>query len=161
MSDNYRVFSNWKRLLPVSKRQVRILCIALPIQVSLLFGVLAFTVTHLKRSMLGNSSASAVTASATRGPIQNIRFTVYDQGIYPRQLRAKPGVVAIVLEDRTRKHTRLLIEQETAGGVLPVGGMSFLVDQSRSRTEFKLDAGRYQVFDATNRENRAELLVEF
>jgi hypothetical protein len=121
--------------------------------VGLFLGVLA-------AGTLTNSETSPPAASTTRGPIQNIRFTVYDAGIYPRQLRAKPGVIAIVVEDRTRRRPGLVITRENVGGSLSVGGISIPLGQSRARTEFRLGVGRYRVSDTTNPANQAELIVE-
>ena len=132
--------------------KLRILFIVLSIA-GLFFGVLA-------ARTLTNSSPSPAATSTTRGPIQNVRFTVYDAGIYPRQLRARPGVVAIVLEDRTRRGPGLVIERETAGGNVRVGEISFPSHQSRTRTELGLGVGRYRVSDATNPANQAEIIVE-
>lgn len=132
----------------MSKQQLSILFIALS-TVGLFFGVLASA-----------SSPVQTATSTTRGPVQNVHFTVYDTGIYPRQLRARPGVVAIALEDRTRRHPALVIAREAVGDNLPVAQMSFLSDQPRARTEFKLDVGRYRVSDTTNPANQAELIVE-
>jgi len=132
----------------MSKQQLKVLFIALSIM-GLVFGVLAFVVAHPQ-----------VASSTARGPIQNVRFTVYEAGIYPRQLRAKPGVVAIVLEDRTRRGPGLVIARETLSGSLSVGVISIPLSQSRTRMEFRLDAGRYRVSDATNPANQAELIVE-
>ena len=134
-------------VLQVIKMKLRILLIALSIP-GLFFGLLA-----------ARTLTNTLPSPTTRGPIQNIRFTVYDTGIYPRQLRAKPGVVAIVLEDRTRQRRDLVIERVT-GGSSSVGGISIPVGQSRTRAEFRLGVGRYRVSDATNPANQAELIVE-
>lgn len=124
-----------------------------------------FVALSMAGLFLGVLAARALTNSktaipTTRGPIQNIRFTVYDAGIYPRQLRAKPGVVAIMLEDHTRRGPGLVIERETAGGSVRIGEISFPLHQSRTRTEFGLGVGSYRVSDATNPANQAEILVE-
>jgi hypothetical protein len=153
----------------MSRQQIRILFIVLSIA-GLFFGVLALAVAHpqffrdsgqddsVRTPMI--SSPAPLANSSARGPIQNVRFTVYDAGIYPRQLRAKPGIVAIVLEDHTRRRPALVIEREVVGGRLPIAGISFLLNQSRARSEFRLEVGRYQVSDATNPANQAELIVE-
>ena len=130
--------------------KLRILFIALSI-VGLFFGV----------RVAGTATNSFQTATlTTRGPIQNVRFTVYDAGIYPHQLRAKPGVVAIVLQDHTRRGPGLVIERETAGGNVRLAEISFPLHQSRTRTELGLGLGRYRVSDATNPANQAEIVVE-
>ena len=140
----------------MSKQQRRIFFVALS-SAGLLFGVLAFAVTQ---AQLFSASPVPTSTSTARGPIQNLRFTVYDAGIYPRQLRAKPGVVAIVLEDHTRRRPGVVVERETGGGSLIVSEISFPLNQSRTRTELRLGVGRYRVFDATNPANRAELIVQ-
>jgi hypothetical protein len=150
----------------MSKPQLKNFFVALSI-VAFFLGVLAFAVAHPRFfpanssvEMLMNLSPTPVAVSTARGPIQNVRFTVYDEGIYPRQLRAQPGVVVIMLEDHTRRRPHLLIERETVGPRLAIGAMSFLLNQSRTRTEFRLDVGRYRVSDAANRANQAELIIE-
>ena len=140
----------------MSKQQLRILFVSLSITV-LFVGVLAFKVVQ---AQLFSASPVPTATSTARGPIQNLRFTVYAAGLYPRQLRARPGVVAIVLEDHTRKRPGVVIERETGGGSLRVSDISFPPNQSRIRTELRLGVGRYQVIDATNPANRAELIVQ-
>ena len=140
----------------MSKQQLRILFVVLSIT-GLFSGVLAFAVVP---AQLFSASPVPTTTSTARGPIQNLRFTVYDPPIYPRQLRAKPGVVAIVLEDHTRRRPGVVVERETGGNTLIVSEISFPLNQSRTRTELRLGVGRYQVFDATNPANRAELIVQ-
>lgn len=153
----------------MSKQQRRIFFVALS-STGLFFGVLAFAVVQAQLfsagardgsvSMVMQSSSMPTTTSTARGPIQNLRFTVYDAGLYPRQLRAKPGVVAIVLEDRTRRRPGVVVERETGGGSLILSEISFPLNQSRTRTELRLGVGRYRVFDATNPANQAELIIQ-
>lgn len=98
--------------------------------------------------------------SAAHGPVQNIRFTLYDAGIFPQQQYAKPGNVSINLEDRTHQSAGLVVQRE-AGGMTDVAGQVKPVpDQARGRAPFNLGVGRYVVFDASQPNNRAELVIE-
>lgn len=92
-----------------------------------------------------------------RGPVQNIRFTLYDAGIFPQQQHVRPGNVSINLEDRTHQSAGLVVQRE-AGGV--AGQVKPVPNQARGRAEFSLGVGLYFVFDASQPNNRAELVIE-
>jgi len=94
------------------------------------------------------------------GPIQNVRFTLHSESIYPRRLRARPGRIAIAIEDRTRHSLGLIIQRQTDVETLPVGQVTLPANVFRARAQFGLGVGRYVVFDASQPNNRAELLVE-
>jgi hypothetical protein len=94
----------------------------------------------------------------TRGPVQNVRFTLYDAGIYPRETRIKKGLVAIAIEDRTGQTAGLMIQRENGG--VAIGQVLRFANHWRGRGQFRLEPGRYRVFDATHPANRAVLVVE-
>jgi hypothetical protein len=94
-----------------------------------------------------------------RGPVQNIRFTLYDAGIFPQQQHARPGNVSIHLEDRTHQSTSLVVQRETGGMAEQIGQVS-PADHARGNAQFALGVGHYIVFDASQPNNRAELIVE-
>lgn len=96
----------------------------------------------------------------TGGPIQNVRFTLSNDSIYPRRLRARPGRIAIAIEDRTRRSLGLIVQRQTEVETLPVGQVTLPANVFRARAQFGLGVGRYVVFDASQPNNRAELLVE-
>lgn len=98
--------------------------------------------------------------SDARGPVQNVRFTLYGAGIFPQQQRARPGNVIISVEDRTHRSTGLVVQQDVAGIILPIGQVSPTVNRVRGRAQFNLGAGNYAVFDASQPNNRAELVIE-
>jgi len=95
----------------------------------------------------------------TRGPMQNIRFTLDSSGIYPQKLHAKPGNVVIAVEDRTGNSLGLVVQCQTDSLTVAVGQVTVL-DRFRGRAQFSLVAGRYVISDASRPSNRAELLVE-
>jgi len=95
-----------------------------------------------------------------RGPVQNIRFTLYDAGIFPQQQHARPGNVSINLEDRTHQSAGLVVQRETGEMAAKTGQFSPFHDPARGNAQFALGVGHYIVFDASQPNNRAELIVE-
>ena len=98
--------------------------------------------------------------SVAHGPVQNIRFTLYDAGIFPQQQHAKSGNVSVNIEDRTHQSAGLVVQRETGGVTDVVGQVKSVSDQTRGRAQFSLGVGRYVVFDASQPNNRAELVIE-
>src|SRR5438128_1535471 len=129
----------------MSKKQKRMFWPVFSVVVVTL-GALAFASAHTARRTLsthgstdlGRADESGVVTQAPnetktvailqgtslRGPIQNVRFTLYNGGIYPRQLHAKPGNVAIGVEDRTGNSLGLVIERQTDSLTVLVGQVS-------------------------------------
>ena len=89
-------------------------------------------------------------------PVQNIRFTIYENGIAPRELKVSKGLVAITIEDRTRKSEGLAVEREAGKRV---GHVKRIKDFWRGRDQVRLTPGTYTVFDTSKPENRARLVV--
>src|SRR5829696_2141643 len=84
------------------------------------------------------------------GAVQNVRFTLYDAGIFPRQHHANAGNVAISIEDRTHRSEGLVVQRETDGIMLDIGQVRAVVNQARrGRAQFRLAVGNYRVFDAS------------
>jgi hypothetical protein len=92
-------------------------------------------------------------------PVQNIRFTVYENGIAPRELKVRKGLVSITIEDRTRKSEGLAIEREVGNGRSRVGQVKRFQDFWRGRDQVRVTPGTYVVFDTSNPANRARLVV--
>jgi hypothetical protein len=111
--------------------------------------------------------ASAITAAPTPlpslprslDPVQNIRFTIYDAGILPREIKVKQGLVSIVIEDRTRKSEGLGVELEVGNGRLRVGQVKLFQDFWRGRDQVRLVPGTYVVFDTSKPTNQARLIA--
>jgi hypothetical protein len=111
-----------------------------------------------------SSSAEAQTTSAdpekTGERVQNVRFTIYDVGIYPQEIHVEPGVVAVAIEDRTGKSQGLVIDRDDGNGRVSVGQVQRAPDHWRGRGQVKLEPGRYRVFDKGRPNNQSTLLVE-
>src|SRR2546430_12780747 len=53
----------------------------------------------------------AALAPTKHGPVQVVRFTLYDAGIYPRQARVEKGLVAITIEDFSGGTSGLVVQR--------------------------------------------------
>jgi hypothetical protein len=95
-----------------------------------------------------------------RGPIQNIRFTVYDVGIYPRSCRVGRGLVAISIEDRTGNSAGVLIERMEGNARIPLGRVTRRVNELRGRERLRLEPGKYRISDSNPQSSDAVLTVE-
>jgi len=91
-------------------------------------------------------------------PLKNIRFTVYDVGMYPHELQVDAGRVAIAFDDRTGKNSSFVVQRIT-GNAEKVGEINFPSDRSRTRGEVRLTAGRYRVFSRERSELQSILIV--
>jgi len=92
-------------------------------------------------------------------PVQNIRFTIYESGILPREIKVRHGLVSIVINDRTRKSEGLAIERLVGNGRLRVGQVKRSEDLWRGRDQVRLVPGTYLVFDTTKPANQSRLIV--
>jgi len=117
-------------------------------------------VALLKISEGASVSAESTPTVPARGPVQVVRFALYDLGIYPQEARAKPGLVTIAIEDLSGDSSGLSIERIEAASRVPSGVVSKTTNRLRSRTELFLPEGRYEVSDVTRPDNRALLIVE-
>jgi hypothetical protein len=134
-----------------------------------LVGVIGLALVHVRSENRLPASVSEKTAGVTVAPqldqpraldpVQNIRFTVYENGIAPRELKVRKGLVSITIEDRTRKSEGLAIEREVGNGRSRVGQVKRFQDFWRGRDQVRVTPGTYVVFDTSNPANRARLVV--
>jgi hypothetical protein len=92
-------------------------------------------------------------------PVQNIRFTLYEEGIKPNEIEVQKGLISIVLEDRTRKSNGLTVVREVGNNQTPVGQVKRSGDFWRGRNEVRLAPGTYRVSDSGNPQHSARLVV--
>jgi hypothetical protein len=100
------------------------------------------------------------TSPPRAGPVQVVRFTLYDVGIYPQGARVRPGLVTVSIEDLSGASSGLIVELVEGNVRTQVGTVDRLANRLRGRREMLLVAGRYEVSDARQRNNRASLIVE-
>lgn len=94
------------------------------------------------------------------GPVQMIRFVVFDTGIYPRELAIDKGLVNFALEDKTHGVTALVVERVEGSQVLRVGEIHRTVNHSRGRGIIKLTPGRYELYEASRPAKKSVLTVK-
>lgn len=92
--------------------------------------------------------------------VQIVRFTLYDTGIYPQEVRANPGRITISLEDLTRSSSGVVVHRIEENARVRAGVANKAPNSLRSRTDLNLPVGQYELMDATRPENRALLIVE-
>jgi hypothetical protein len=104
------------------------------------------------------SSVSANTSPDQQSArLQNIRFTVYDVGIYPQEIQVDAGWLSIVFEDRTRKSTGFVIVNENSSQRM--GEIKTSKTHLRTRGQVQLGPGRYRVFDSARPDIQTVLIV--
>jgi hypothetical protein len=91
------------------------------------------------------------------GPAQIVRFTLYDVGLFPREVYVSPGAVALQLEDVTERSTGLVIQDASNQ---QVAELTRRAQRWRDQIRVRLTPGRYTVYEAAKPRNRAILIVD-
>jgi hypothetical protein len=60
----------------------------------------------------------------TVGPVRNLRFTLFKEGIRPNEMRIKAGSVNILFEDKTYVAEGLRVDRVVEGGPVALGVVS-------------------------------------
>lgn len=114
---------------------------------------------NVRHTSVDVSHASVPVAPSQRR-VQIVRFTLYDVGIYPQEVRASPGRITISLEDLSGSSSGVIVSRIEDNARVPAGVVNKAPNSLRSRTELNLTEGRYEVVDTTRPDNRALLIVE-
>lgn len=138
--------------------------------------LISFTLTGIlvaanvyRQTVAGSNSADEATHDSLNspggqepniGPIRNLRFTLFDAGIRPSEMRIKAGLVNILIEDRTQLAQGVALRRILGSERVAVGTIQKAVDQSRGRNSFRLVPGEYELYDPKQSANKAVLLVE-
>ena len=101
---------------------------------------------------------AAATPGQVVGPVQMVRFTVYDEGLRPAEAHVSPGWVAVYIDDRTTRNSASLVVQTELG--IPLGQVVRRAGRSRGSTQMYLQAGRYRIHEASQHGSAATLIVE-
>jgi len=94
------------------------------------------------------------------GPIRNLRFTLFEQGIRPSELRIKTGLVNLWIEDKTNNSQGLLVQQVSGTERIALATITKILNYSRGRKLLRLLPGTYELHDASRPANKAVLVVE-
>jgi hypothetical protein len=91
------------------------------------------------------------------GPVQMVRFSIYDDGFFPREVRVNMGTITIRMEDLSGNSAGLVVKRE-AGKT--IGQIARTLGKWRGSARISLTPGRYQVFEVSRPNNKATLIVE-
>jgi hypothetical protein len=94
------------------------------------------------------------------GPVQLVRFTLYDTGIYPREVHVDKGLIAIAIEDLSGETAGLVVERDNVNDRGRVGVVQRFEKHRRGRGEIAMTPGRYVIYDSSRPDNRAKVIVE-
>jgi hypothetical protein len=109
----------------------------------------------------GFTQESAAPQGAPRnGPVQMVYFTIYDDGILPREAKVGAGNVLVSIKDNTGKSAGLIVEHNVGRSAQEEGRVEHTTEHGRARQVMRLAPGRYRVFDASSPRNQATLVVE-
>jgi hypothetical protein len=97
--------------------------------------------------------------TSTVGPIRTVRFTLFEAGIRPAEMRLKPGLVNLMIEDKTNTAAEVTL-QKMVGNDREALGRIVKTEDLRGRNTFRLAPGKYQVTDVNRPNITAVLLVE-
>jgi hypothetical protein len=112
------------------------------------------TVPVLNTTLQANNEHSSV------GPVRYLRFTLFEEGIRPAEMRINAGLVNIAIEDKTTDGEGVVIQRVEEGRGNAIGDVRNVLDQKRGRGRFGLTAGTYELQDAVRPANKAVLIVE-
>ena len=120
-----------------------------------------FSVAGFFRSLRSAMVAQSTTAAAANvnEPLENIRFTIYDVGIYPQEIEVNARRLGIVFDDRTGAGSDFVVQRMTENTPQQVAQIRPVPNRPRTRGEVKLTPGRYRVFDSARPEIFSTLIV--
>jgi len=93
-------------------------------------------------------------------PSQNLRFTIYPEGILPASATAHAGLISISIEDLAGANGGLLIERLEDAGPRVMGNVQRFERNWRGRASVELGPGNYRLRIASDKAKEALLTVE-
>ena len=107
-----------------------------------------------------SASASQESQGLPQEPLQVIKFSLFEDGIYPREAHVDKGLIAVTIEDYSGGSPGVIVDRETGAAPVPAGRVDRGGPHWRSRNELKLEPGQYRVYMADRPTNQALLVVE-
>ena len=92
--------------------------------------------------------------------IRMIRFTLFEDGIFPREFHAQKGLINLTLEDNTGTSDGLIVERIDSDQRTPIEQVRRSHGQARGRSLLRLGPGSYRLYDASRPANTARLVIE-
>lgn len=106
-----------------------------------------------------NHRQTQVFAAADDEPLKNIRFTIYDVGIYPQEMQLDAGRFGIVFDDRTGRSTGFLVQRITGNSTQVAVRINAVADHPRTRGQVRLTPGSYRISSFERPEIFSTLIV--
>ena len=106
------------------------------------------------------SASSSQALTVTRELVGSLKFSLFDVGIYPREVHVDKGLIAITIEDYSGGSAGVIVDRETGAAPERAGRVDRAGSHWRSRGEIRLGPGRYRVYMADRPANQALLVVE-
>jgi len=129
-------------------------------------GLAARANSGLKGELLNHTSHLAAQPSAstqqgaTAKAARVVKFSLFEGGVYPREVHVDSGPIAIAIEDYSGGAMGLVVEREAGQALERVGHVQRDGPGWRGSSVITLEPGRYPVSMADRPSNRALLVVE-
>ena len=153
----------WKRLWltqqPGSFRRTRKLVHLLLIG-GVTTSVIAVAALVLQASKGAVTAELVNTQKAVVQATQNVRFTVYPEGIHPSNTKVRQGLISISIEDLAAANGGVLIERIGEGEPARVAVVRRFEGHWRGRSLVELTPGLYRLRVVGGETTEAELIVE-
>lgn len=94
------------------------------------------------------------------GRVQMIKFLLFEEGIYPRNMTIHEGLINLTVEDKTHRSQGLAVERINENAMASVGRVETVGEYGRGRELLRFVPGTYRVSDMSNPQNNSILVVE-
>ena len=94
------------------------------------------------------------------GRVQMIKFLLFEEGIYPRNMTIHDGLINLTVEDKTHRSQGLAVERINENAMASVGRVETVGEYGRGRELLRFVPGTYRVSDMSNPQNNSILVVE-
>lgn len=112
------------------------------------------------RSLRGAAASDQVTSQKKVVLPQNVRFTIYPEGIHPSTATVHKGVISIAIEDLAGTQSGVLVERLNGNERAIVGNVKRFERHWRGRSSIELTPGVYRLRVPDREIEEAQLTVE-
>jgi hypothetical protein len=114
----------------------------------------------INRPAASQPTSAAVAQATPKEPARVVKFQLFEDGIYPREVHVDKGLLAINIEDYSGGTAGLVVERETGGLPEQVGRVERSGAHWKGKSQMRLSPGQYKVYMADRPANRALLVIE-
>jgi hypothetical protein len=112
------------------------------------------------RASRGAAAAEPVRSQKPVVVPQNVRFTIYPEGIHPATATVQKGLISIAIEDLAGTENGVVVERLNGSGRAIVGNVKRFERHWRGRAQFELTPGVYRLRVPDREIEEAEITVE-